>query len=241
MTRIADIKDVIPYLKDHSDDMDITIGEVTVIDGLDVIDELELQHYELSFVSHRPKEDDGEIFIKTWLLYRSRHYDEWVRIYNDLQLINSTEYDPTLSYFEKKTITPNIQTASSQAYDRLSAVSGTNADTTTHGTETTTQANTYDGELRDAAKSTTEDTDSHLYSTSGTDSSKGMDTAVSTTTGNTTEHREGSRDNPLVNLQTDIDFAARNNLRDLIIMGFIKECLFYNNDNREVNRYGFYY
>lgn len=241
MTRVVDIKDVIPYLKDHSDDMDITIGEVTVIDGLDVIDELELQHYELSFVSHRPKEYDGEIFIKTWLLYRSRHYDEWVRIFDDLQILHSDDYDPTMSYYEDKVITPNISTASSQAYNRQTATSATNSDNTIHDTETVVQSNSYDGELRDAAKTTVDDNDTHMYAASGTDASQGVDTALSTTTGTTSEHRQGSRDNIIVNLQTDIDFTVRNNLRDLIVNNFVREFLFYNNENREVGCYGIYY
>lgn len=242
MTRVVDIKSIISELDIIPDNpFAVIIHDVTVVDSVDLLSELHNMYYEMSYVSHREKDFDVLQFIDLWTLYKRRHADEWERIFDDLQIIHSEDYDPTMSYYENKVITPNISTASSQAYNRQTATSATNADNTIHGSETVAQSNTYEGELRDAAKTTIDDTNNHMYAASGTDTSQGVDTALSTTTGTTSEHRQGSRDNVLVNLQTDIDFTARNNLRDLIINNFVREFLFYNNDNREVNFYGFYY
>ena len=242
MTRVVDIKNIISELDLLPDNpFHITIHDVVVVDSTDLLSELHNMYYDMSYVSHREKEFDVLQFLDLWTLYKRRHADEWVRIFDDLQILHSEDYDPTMSYYEDKVITPNISTASSQAYNRQTATSATNSDNTIHDTDTVVQSNSYDGELRDAAKTTVDDTDTHMYAASGTDASQGVDTALSTTTGTTSEHRQGSRDNIIVNLQTDIDFTARNNLRDLIVNNFVREFLFYNNENREVGCYGIYY
>lgn len=241
MTRIVDYKDISTDLREHENDFDITINEVSIMEGTELLNELDNMYYDMSFVSHEPVTGDVPKFIQLWGLYKLRHFDEWTRIFDNLQVIKSQNYDPRASYYENKTITPDITTESTIEYGRISDTSSSTTDGLTHGLIIQAKTNTYDGELRDSAKTSNTGTDTRAISSSGSDELSGSDTTTSTTSGTTTETRTGSRDNILVNLQTDIDFAARNNLRDLIINNFIKEFMFYNNDNKEVNIYGFYY
>lgn len=241
MTRIVDYKDISTDLREHENDFDITIKEVSIMEGTELLNELDNMYYDMSFVSHEPVTGDVPKFIQLWGLYKLRHFDEWTRIFDNLQVIKSQNYDPRASYYETKTITPDITTESTIDYGRVSDTTTSNTDSLQHGMQTVSQTNTYDGELRDSGKSTNSGTDTHTVSGTGKDELSGTDTTTSTTSGTTTETRTGSRDNILVNLQTDIDFTARNNLRDLIINNFIKEFMFYNNDNKGVNIYGFYY
>ena len=241
MTRIVDYKDISTDLREHENDFDITIKEVSIMEGTELLNELDNMYYDMSFVSHEPMTSDVPKFIQLWGLYKLRHQDEWTRIFDSLQVIHSQSYDPRASYYENKTITPDITTESTIEYGRISDTSSSTTDGLTHGLIVQAKTNTYDGELRDSAKTSNTGTDTRAISSSGSDELSGSDTTTSTTSGTTTETRTGSRDNILVNLQTDIDFAARNNLRDLIINNFIKEFMFYNNDNKEVGIYGFYY
>lgn len=240
MKHIVDYKDISTQLRDYKSMFDITIKSVSILDGSEFLDELDYMHYDMSYVSNKSKSDDIAVFIKLFTLYKLRHMEEWTRIFDNLQIINSQTYDPRTSYYENKTITPDITTESTIEYGRVSDTSSSTTDGLTHGLVVQAKTNTYDGELRDSAKTSNTGTDTRAISSSGSDELSGSDTTTSTTSGTTTETRTGSRDNILVNLQTDIDFAARNNLRDIIINNFIKEFMFYNNDNREVNLYGFY-
>ncbi len=241
MTRIVDYKTISADLREYEDEFDITIKDVDIMDGSELLNEMDNMYYDVSFISHQPLAGDVSKFIDLWKLYKLRHMDEWVRIFDNLQITKSLDYDPRASYYEHKVNTPDLTTESIIDYGRVSETTATSTDGYTHGQTITNQTNTYDGELRDSTKSTTGGTDTHAITSGGTDELSGRDTTTSSTTGTNTEHTTGSRDNILVNLQTDIDFAARNNLRDLIINNFIKEFMFYNNENREVCGYGFYY
>lgn len=241
MKHIVDYKDISTQLRDYKSMFDITIKSISILDGSEFLDELDYMHYDMSYLSNKSKSDDVVVFIKLFTLYKLRHMEEWTRIFDNLQIINSQTYDPKASYYEDKTITPDITTESTIDYGRISDTTTLTSDAMVHGLSTTSQTNTYDGELRNTGKSTNSGTDTHTISGSGTDELSGTDTTTTSTSGTTTERRIGSKDNILVNLQTDIDFAARNNLRDLIINNFVKEFMFYNNDNKGVNIYGFYY
>lgn len=241
MTRIVDYKKISADLRDYEDDFDITIKDVDIIDGSELLNELDNMYYDMSFVSHASAAGDVSKFIELWGLYKLRHIDEWTRIFDNLQIIKAADYDPKASYYEHKVITPDLTTDSTIEYGKTTATTAGTIDNMDHGLDIISQTNTYDGELRDSAKQSNTGTDTHTLRSSGSDISGGSDTTTSTTTGTNTEHTTGSRDNILVNLQTDIDFSARNNLRDLIINNFIKEFMFYNNDNREVCGYGFFY
>ena len=59
----------------------------------------------------------------------------------------------------------------------------------------------------------------------------GSDSATTTMTGTSTVVKSGYRENPYNLIEKSIEFYARFNLRDLIIDGFTKEYLFYDNGN----------
>jgi hypothetical protein len=100
-----------------------------------------------------------------------------------------------------------------------------------HGKNVTGQTNTYDGELRDSAKSTESGSTGTSTFDSSTNKLGGTDSQTATTTGTTTEEKNGYKTNPYEQLEKYISFNARFNLRDMIISGFTKECLFYDNGN----------
>ena len=235
MTRIVRVSDIIPLINtpEYSTAFDVTIDNTAVLTTNDFIAELEYNFYNMSFISHQPKEYDLTAFIMHWGLYKKRYTDEWATIYRDVALTKAQTFNPMTDYGETKTVTPDITVESTTEYGRITDTT----DDLEHGLTNTLQTNTYEGSLRDSGKSTNSGTDSRTANT--TDS--GSDTNTTTTTGDTTETKEGYRNNPLVNLQTDIDFTFKNNLRDLIINNFAREVLFYNNDNEEGCIYGIYY
>lgn len=235
MTRIVRVSDIIPLINtpEYSTVFDVTIDNNTVLSTNDFITELEYNYHDMSFISHQPKEYDLTAFIMHWGLYKKRYNDEWATIYRDVALSKAQTFNPMSDYGETKTVTPDITVESTTEYGRITDTT----DDLEHGLTNTLQTNTFEGNLRDSGKSTNSGTDSRTANT--TDS--GSDTNTSTTTGSTTETKEGYRTNPLVNLQTDIDFTFKNNLRDLIINNFAREVLFYNNDNEEGYTYGIYY
>lgn len=238
MTRIVDIKDIIQPLSapTYERALDITIGTDTVLTTADMLLELEYTYHDMSFVSHKAA-DDVDTFLTHWNIYKKRYSAEWERIYNDVALTQSADYNPMLQYSETKTITPDIEVESSTEYGHI--ITGSGSSSLGHGMTVTDQTNTYDGALRDGSKSTQSGTDT--TTASNTDTHSGTDTNTTTTTGSTTETKEGYRDNPLDNLQRDIDFTFRNNLRDLIINNFARDYLFYNNENKEGCCYGIFY
>lgn len=243
MTRVIDIESILPTINtaEYSTAFDITIDNDTVLSTSDFILELEYNYHDMSYISHQPENYDVTTFIAIWHVYKNRHIDEWSRLYRDVKLTQSADYDPTLSYKETRETTPDITTESTTDYGHVINSSNSGSDSTTYGKVTTDQTNTYDGALRDSGKSTDSGSDSRTLSNSGTDTHSGTDTNTTTTTGTTTETKSGYKDNPLINLQADIDFSFKNNLRDLIINNFAREFLIYDNKYRGGLHNGFYY
>lgn len=243
MTRVIDIETILPVITTagYSTAFDITINNDTVLYTSDFLTELEYNYHDMSYISHQPESNDVTVFLAIWGIYKQRHSDEWERIYKAIQYTQSQDYDPTLNYKETKEITPDITTESSTDYGHVITTSNSSSDSTTYGKVTTDQTNTFDGALRDSDKSTDSGSDSRSLSNSGSDTHSGTDTNTTTTTGTTTETKTGYRDNPLANLQTDIDFSFKNNLRDLIINNFAREFLIYDNKYSGGGCNGFYY
>lgn len=243
MTRVIDIETILPMINtsEYSTAFDIVIDNTTVVSTSEFLLELEYNFHDMSYISHQPESYDVTAFIALWSIYKLRHADEWEKIYKAVQYTQSQDYDPTLSYKEVRETTPDITTESSTEYGHTITSSTSGSDSTTYGKVTTDQTNTYDGALRDSGKSTDSGSDSRTLSNSGTDTHSGTDTNTTTTTGTTTETKSGYKDNPLVNLQTDIDFNFKNNLRDLIINNFAREFLIYDNQYRGGLHNGFYY
>lgn len=243
MTRVIDIETILPTINtaEYSTAFDITIDNDTVLSTSDFILELEYNYHDMSYISHQPESYDVTAFIAIWQVYKNRHLDEWSRLYRDVKLTQSADYDPTLSYKETRETTPDITTESTTDYGHVITSSNSGSDSTTYGKVTTDQTNTYDGALRDSGKSTDSGSDSRTLSNSGTDTHSGTDTNTTTTTGTTTETKSGYKDNLLINLQADIDFTFKNNLRDLIINNFAREFLIYDNQYRGGLHNGFYY
>ena len=243
MTRIVDLKKVLPLINtsEYSTAFDITIDNTSVITTSDFLHELEYMYYNMSYVSHQTSEYDVSVFIALWSLYKNRHLDEWTKIFKSVALTESESFNPLNSYGETKTITPNITNASTTTYGRVLTASINTTDGLAHGKVTTEQTNTYDGALRDSGKTTDSGTDTRTVTGTNTDTNSGSDSNTTTTTGTNTETKSGYNTNPFDNLQRGIDFSFKNNLRDLIINNFVREFLFYNNDNGEGVNYGFYY
>lgn len=243
MTRVIDIETILPELntQEYATTFDIRINGALVLSTPELLLELEYNYHDMSYISHQREEYDTAAFIALWNIYKLRHNDEWERIYKALQYTQSQDYDPTLNYKETRETTPDITTESSTDYGHVITSSASGSDSTSYGKVITDQTNTYDGELRDSGKSTDSGSDSRILSNSGSDTHSGTDTNTTTTTGTTTETKEGFRDNPLINLQTDIDFSFKNNLRDLIINNFAREFLIYDNKYRGGLHNGFYY
>lgn len=243
MTRIIDIKSIIPQLNSetYSTIFDITINNTTVLTSSEFMHELEYMYYNMSYISHQSKDKDLIAFIMLWDIYKKRHIDEWTKIFEYVDITNSESFDPLNTYGETKTTTPNITNSSTTTYGRVLTASINTTDGLAHGKITTEQTNTYDGELRDSDKTTDSGTDTRTVTGTNTDTNSGSDSNTTTTTGTNTETKSGFNTSPFDNLQRGIDFSFKNNLRDLIINNFVREFLFYNNDNGECDTYGFYY
>lgn len=224
-------------LKTATTEFDYTIDNNTIVSTADIVNEWLNNYYDMSFVSHRAKEYDYDTFKNIWSMYVKRYSSDWTVIYNNL----SRAYDPVNSYSETKTITPDITVGNTTTYGRKITNYDNTSDGTTYGKVITDQTNTYDGTLRDVDKSTNSGSDTRNITNDGWSANSGTDTNTQTTTGSTTETRSGYSGNAPVSLQADIDFRVRNDLYNIIIDGFAKEILFYDNSchNRGVFRYGF--
>lgn len=243
MTRIIDIKKIIPQLntETYSTIFDITIDNTPVLTTTDFMHELEYMYYDMSYISHQSADKDLIAFIMLWDIYKKRHLDEWTKIFRSVALTEAENYNPMNTYGETKTTTPNITNSSTTTYGRVLTASINTTDGLAHGKITTGQTNTYDGTLRDSDKTTDSGTDTRTVTGTNTDTNSGSDSNTTTTTGTNTETKTGYNTNPVDSLQRFIDFSFKNNLRDLIINNFVREFLFYNNDNGEGGINGFFY
>jgi len=231
------IHDLETYALTHQTAFDITFGEspdtVTVVKTSEFITEMKIAYRQMSFTCY----DDSYLsgFIQNWELYKQRHYDEWGIIYGYLQY--SGDIDPVSDHYEYSTVSPDLETATE--YGRTSTNDGTITTELEHGKITTTQTNTYDGVLRDSGKSTDDGTDTTTNTLADSNTLSGTDTV--TTTGTTTQEKRGYKSNPFENMNTAIQFHNIYNLRDLIINNFVREFMFYDNDNAKGGQYGVYY
>lgn len=229
MTRIIDIADIITTLSSsqYSNTFNISIDNNTVLSTADFLRELEYAYHDMSYISHKAEAEDINVFIALWTVYKERHYDEWARIYRDVAKTQTADFDPMSTYKETKTVTPEITVTSDTDYGHIISTTSTGSNTMTYGKTTTDQTNTYDGTLRNSDKSTDSGSDTSSLTNTGSDTHSGKDSNTTVTTGSTTETKEGYTESPLIALQTDIDFAFKNNLRDLIINNFAREFLIY--------------
>lgn len=234
MNRIVDIESIIEQVFDtYSETNTFNVSyqwdgvTVDVLTTADFLNEIMTNYYEMSYLTHKSKEQDVTEFVNMWNLYKLRHDDEWGKIFATMQ----QDINPAWTYSEQRTITPNITSTNTNTYGRTSTNSGGTTTTVSHGKVVTGQTNTYDGELRDSGK--TSETGS--TGTTLTDTTKntlgGTDSQTAKTTGTTTEEKHGYKTSPYEQLEKYIEFNARFNLRDMIISGFTKECLFYDNGN----------
>lgn len=245
MTKIINVSDVYERLYNTYHETDafaitITIGEdsYTVMNTLLFLSELQTNYYEMSYITHIDGEG-GDIsgFTTYWTLYKQHHIDEWTQILKS-QLL---EFDPRNTYHETRTYSPNITTANSGSYGRISANSGGTSSTVNHGKNTVGQTNTYDGTLRDSAKSTESGNTTTTNTDSTVNKSNGVETSKSHTSGTTTETKDGYNTNPYETMTAGIEFTARFDLGKLIMDGFSKECLFYDNGNGSDEKWQFPY
>ena len=243
MTRIIDVKKIIPQLNSetYSTIFDITIDNTPVLTTTDFMHELEYMYYDMSYISHQSADKDLIAFIMLWDIYKKRHFDEWTKIFESVALTEAENYNPLNTYSETKITTPDLTVTSETTYGREVTDVVDSTDTLTHGKVTTDQTNTYDGTLRDSDKSTNSGSDTRSIDNTTTSTNSGSDSNTTTTTGTNTETKTGYNTNPVDSLQRFIDFSFKNNLRDLIINNFVREFLFYNNDNGEGGINGFFY
>ncbi len=243
MTRIIDIKKILPQLNTqiYSTIFDITIDNTEVLSTTDFMHELEYMYYDMSYISHQSADKDLIAFIMLWDIYKKRHIDEWTKIFESVALTEAENYNPMNTYGETKTTTPNLTNSSTTTYGRVLTDVIDSTDTLSHGKVTTDQTNTYDGTLRDSDKSTNSGSDTRSIDNTTTSTNSGTDSNTTTTTGTNTETKTGYNTNPVDSLQRFIDFSFKNNLRDLIINNFVREFLFYNNENGEGGINGFFY
>ena len=243
MTRIIDVKKIIPQLNSetYSTIFDITIDNTAVLTTSEFMHELEYMYYDRSYISHQSADKDLICFIMLWDIYKKRHFDEWTKIFESVALTESENFNPLNTYSETKTTTPNLTNSSTTTYGRVVTDVIDSTDTLSHGKVTTDQTNTYDGTLRDSDKSTNSGSDTRSIDNTTTSTNSGTDSNTTTTTGTNTETKTGYNTNPVDNLQRFIDFSFKNNLRDFIINNFVREFLFYNNDNGEGGINGFFY
>lgn len=234
MNRIVNIEDIIEQVYDTYSDTntfnvsyvwnDVTVDVLTTADFLNVI---MTNYYEMSYLTHKPKEQDITEFVNMWNLYKLRHGDVWEKIFASMQ----QDINPAWTYSEQRTITPNITSTNTNTYGRTSTNSGGTTTNVSHGKIVTGQTNTYDGELRDSGKTSETGTTGTTLTDTTKNTLGGTDSQTAKTTGTTTEEKHGYTTNPYEQIEKYIEFNARFNLRDMIISGFTKECLFYDNGN----------
>lgn len=234
MNRIVDIENIMETLfETYSDttafDVSFTLDGVqyNVLSTADFLNELETNYYEMSYLTHKAKEFDIDEFVNIWHLYILRHNDEWTHIFNTEHL----GIDPLNDYHETKTYTPDISVSNSGTFGRTSSNAESNTNNINHGKNTLAQTNTYDGVLRDSAQTGESGNTTTTNRGTATARTNGTETSVSRTQGNTTETKTGYKNNPFDNAQKAVEYYSRFNLRDMIISGFTKECLFYDNGN----------
>ena len=234
MNRIVDIENIIEQLFDtYSDTNTFTVSyqwdgvTVDVLTTADFLNEIITNYYEMSYLTHKPKEQDITEFVNMWNLYKLRHGDEWGKIFASMQ----QDINPAWTYSEQRTISPNITSTNTNTYGRTSTNSGGTTTTVSHGKVVTGQTNTYDGELRDSGKTSETGTTGTTLTDTTKNTLGGTDSQTAKTTGTTTVEKHGYTTSPYEQLEKYIAFNARFNLRDMIISGFTKECLFYDNGN----------
>lgn len=239
MTRIVDICDVINTLitNIYEHTFDISINDTLVLETADFLNEIHTMHYDKSFISHMDKTQDITQFINQWQIYKNRHMDEWTAIYN----ATVANVNPINDYSETRTVTPNITVENTVDYGRTVTNTNDTTNTIQHGKTTTGQTNTYDGNLRNSAKTTDSGSDTTTIDGTTTSAVTGQDGSTTSTTGSTTETKSGYKNNAFDNLQKSVEFKARFNLRDMIINGFATEFLFYDNGNGDGGFYGIQY
>lgn len=234
MNRIVDIETIIEQLFDtYSETNTFNVSyqwdgvTVDVLTTADFLNEIMTNYYDMSYLTHKPKEQDITEFVNIWNLYKLRHGDEWSKIFASLQ----RDINPEWTYSEQSTITPNLTSTNTNTYGRTSSNSGGTTTTVSHGKVVTGQTNTYDGELRDSGKTSETGSTGTTTNDSSTTTLGGTESQSSKTTGTTTEEKHGYKKSPYEQLEKYIEFNTRFNLRDMIISGFTKECLFYDNGN----------
>ena len=234
MNRIVDIENIIETLFDeygNTNTFNVTFewdgANVDVLTTADFLNEIATNYYEMSYLTHKAKEQDVTEFVNMWNLYKLRHGDEWGKIFAVMQM----EINPTWDYSEIKTITPNLTSTNTNTYGRTTTNSGGTSTLVSHGKNVTGQTSTYDGELRDSAKSAESGSTGTTTTDTQTSALGGTDSQTATTKGTTTEEKNGYKTNPYEQLEKYISFNVRFDLRDMIISGFTKECLFYDNGN----------
>lgn len=222
VVEIADIYETLQDLVAESSTLfDITINDVTVLTTDDLMNALYIDYYERSFVTQNATFAAG--FIRIWNYFKSKHDNEFAAIL----AATLAEYDPLTTYAENRTITPNITNKTENTYGRTSTNSG--GISTTYGKIDTNQLNTYDGSLRNSTKSTLSGTDSNTNTLKNT--LGGTDKSETKTTGSNTITIDGYKENPTKQLESEISFRIRYDIKELIIKTFASEYLFYDNDN----------
>ena len=225
--RIIPVAKIIPEVILNHENYDITYGANTLFDSHDLIDHLETMYHDMSFISHKARVYDYATFYQLWQMYVRENIDIWKRIYDDINI----EITPQNDYNISRTTTPNITVESETTYGKTITSGNTTSGTMSYGKVTTDQTNTFDGTLRDAAKSTNSGTDTTSGSYTGSDVSSGTDNNTTSTTGTSTEIESGYRKSPYENLSANIRFIQLHNLHEVIINGFVRRYLIYDNGN----------
>lgn len=225
--RVVPIAKIIPEVIQNHENYDVMYGANTLFDSHDLIDHLETMYYDMSFISHKASVYDYQTFYQIWQMYVRENVDIWKKIFDDI----SIEISPQNDYNINRTTTPNITVESETTYGKTITSGNTTSNTMTYGKVSTDQTNTFDGTLRDAAKSTNSGTDINSGSYTGSDVSSGTDNNTTSTTGTSTEIESGYRKSPYENLAKNIRFLQTHNLHEKIISDFVRRYLIYDNGN----------
>lgn len=217
------IPDLQTYILTHPNHFKITYENVDIVTDTDFINELRMMYRQMSFLTY----DDNHLggFLELWDLYLARHDSEYQYIYNTF--INTAIDNSAYDYYANETATPDLTTETT--YGKVSTDGGTVTSETEYDSDTTTQTNTYDGQLRDSGKTTKGGSDTTTNTLDNSTTLSGTDST--TTSGTNTIEKYGYKSNPFDNMEKAISYIWRYNLRDLILNNFAREMLFYDNDN----------